>query len=323
MRAMPAMPAMPAMAGMPPDGLLRNTVGIPPSQGPSMRTRLPALVFLAALAALPAPPLGAGERETRLQAVDRADYHRLTPDEPDGVYHVHVRMPESHEPGADRRYPAVYLLDGGNMFPLLAGYYRYLELGEEVPELILVSVSYGTDYFREGNQRSRDYTAEAPEPEFWGGADAFLGFLREALIPLVESRYPADPERRVILGQSLGGQFVLYSALQPDAPFWGHIAINPALHRNLPLFLEAPGKTFNGPRRRLYLASGADDLPRFRGPALSWIGHWTMQQDTPWDLEAEILPGESHFSAAPPAFRRGIRWLFGMEEPISAPATAQ
>lgn len=291
-----------------------------------MRTLLPALVFLTALAALPAlaePTLGAEERETRLQAVDRAQYHRLTPDEPEGVYHVHVRLPERHEPGDERLYPVVYVLDGGNMFPLLAGYYRYLELGEEIPGLILVGISYGTDYFREGNQRSRDYTAEAPEPEFWGGAGTFLGFLRDALIPMVESRYPADPARRVILGQSLGGQFVLYSALQPDGPFWGHIAINPALHRNLPLFLAAPEEAPADPRRRLYVASGADDLPRFRGPALSWIGHWTAQDEKPWDLEAEILPGESHFSAAPGAFRRGIRWLFGMEEAISAPAPAQ
>jgi len=291
-----------------------------------MRTPLPALVCLATLAtlaALTAPPLDAGEQEVRLQAVDRAHYHRLAPDEPKGTYHVHVRLPENHEPGAERRYPVVYVLDGGNLFPLLAGFYRYLELGEEVPELILVSISYGTDYFREGNQRSRDFTAEAPEREFWGGAGVFRGFLRDAVIPMVESRYPADPERRVILGQSLGGQFVLYSALQPDAVFWGHIAINPALHRNLPLFLAAPDEAFDGPRRRLYVASGGDDAPRFRGPALSWIGHWTAQEETPWDLEAEILPGESHFSAAPPAFRRGIRWLFGSDGPVDAPSTAQ
>jgi len=288
-----------------------------------MKSPILALALSFALAAASVPQLFAGEREIRLQAIDRAHYHRLAPEEPAGVYHVYVRLPESHEAGADRRYPVVYLLDGGNMFPLLAGYYRYLELGEEVPELILVGISYGTDYFREGNQRSRDFTAEAPEPEFWGGAGAFLGFLHDGLIPMVESRYPADPERRVILGQSLGGQFVLYSALQPDGPFWGHIAINPALHRNLPRFLQAPDDVFDGPRRRLYVGSADDDLPRFRGPALTWIGHWMAQDETPWDLEAEILTGESHFSAAPLAFRRGIRWLFGSDESVDALSTAQ
>ena len=227
-----------------------------------------------------------------------------------------MRLPESHEPGADRRYPVVYVLDGGNLFPLLAGYYRYLELGEEVPELILVGISYGTDYFREGNQRSRDYTAEAPEPEFWGGAGAFLRFLRDELIPMVEARYPADPQRRVILGQSLGGQFVLYTALRRPG-----FQARPV--EDLPLFLAAPDETPAGERQRLYVASGADDLPRFRGPALSWIGHWTAQDETPWDLEAEILPGESHFSAGPSAFRRGIRWLFESDEAVIGPAPAQ
>lgn len=282
-----------------------------------MKTPLLTLLLLAVLVAS-APAVGAGE--TRLQAIDRAHYHRLAPEEPDAVYHVYVRLPENHEPGSERRYPVVYLLDGGNMFPLLAGYYRYLELGEEIPELILVGISYGTDYFRQGNQRARDFTAEAPEPEWWGGAPQFRRFLREELIPLVESGYPADSQRRVLLGQSLGGQFVLYDALQPDPLFWGHIAINPALHGNLPLFLEAPESfepsesskaSGGGPRPRLYVAVGADDLPRFRGPALAWMGHWVGREETPWDLETEILPGESHFSAAPAAFRRGLRWLFG------------
>lgn len=282
-----------------------------------MRTPLLTLLLLAGLFATP-PADGADE--PRLQAIDRAHYHRLAPEEPDAVYHVYVRLPENHEAGDERRYPVVYLLDGGNMFPLLAGYYRYLELGEEIPELILVGISYGTDYFRQGNQRSRDFTAEAPEPEWWGGAPAFRRFLREELIPLVESGYPADPQRRVLLGQSLGGQFVLYSALQPEPLFWGHIAVNPALHGNLPLFLEAPARTGDGPRPRLYVAVGADDLPRFRGPALTWMGHWVGQKQRPWDLEAEILPGESHFSAAPAAFRRGLRWLFGADE--IAPETA-
>jgi predicted alpha/beta superfamily hydrolase len=41
--------------------------------------------------------------------------------------------------------------------------------------------------------------------------------------------------------QGLGGQFVLYTALTRPDLFWGHIASNPALHRNLPFYPENHG----------------------------------------------------------------------------------
>lgn len=250
-----------------------------------------------------------------LQGIAGAEYQRLDPQSLTGDYHVYVRLPDGYTAGDPRKYPTVYLLDGGNMFPLLSGYYRYLELGEEVPHCILVGISYGTDYYRDGNLRSRDFTAPAEEIDYWGGAVEFQSMLREELIPFVEAKYPSDPARRIILGQSLGGQFVLYTALTDPGLFWGHIAVNPALHRNLRFFLEAH-TTIEKPVSRLFVASGADDAPMFRGPTMEWIGHWTLAERKPWEFRAEILPGESHFSAAPAAFRQGMAWLF--ETPKSA-----
>jgi len=274
------------------------------------------ILLLAALLALPFTGTGGETDFTHLQAIARAEHHRVTATEPDGTYHVYVRVPESYEADGDTVYPTLYILDGGNLFPLLAGYYRYLELGGEVPPLILVGISYGTDYFRRGNQRNRDYTAEAPEPEYWGGADAFRRLLREEVVPLVEARYRSDRARRLVIGQSLGGQFVLHTALYEPTLFWGHIAVNPALHRNLERFLAAPRTAAEPPaeRPRVYVASAEHDPPRLRGPALEWIGHWLVREERQWDLQAETLPGETHFSAAPAAFRRGVRWLFGMQD---------
>ncbi|MBK6704261.1 MAG: hypothetical protein IPG56_11235 [Caulobacteraceae bacterium] len=41
--------------------------------------------------------------------------------------------------------------------------------------------------------------------------------LRDELIPIIEGRYRADPQRRVLVGQSRGASFVLHSALtEPD-----------------------------------------------------------------------------------------------------------
>ena len=81
-------------------------------------------------------------------------------------------------------HPAVpvYLLDGGVTFPLLSAYYHYLLIGEELPELILVGISYGSDRFAEGNYRASDFTAPADDREWWGGAPRFQAMLEGELL---------------------------------------------------------------------------------------------------------------------------------------------
>jgi predicted alpha/beta superfamily hydrolase len=248
-----------------------------------------------------------------LQGLGEVRYHRLESDLLQRGYHLFVRLPESYAERSDHSFPTVYLLDGGVTFPLLAAYYRYLSLAEEVPDLILVGISYGTADWRQGNMRSTDFTAPSPEREHWGGAARFQEVLRRELLPLVEGSYRSDPQRRILFGQSLGGQFVLFSALEDEGPFWGHIASNPALHRNLERFLEAPERTREGERlrrSRVYVSSAELDEERFRKPALRWMEHWQGRAPGRWSLKTETLEGHGHFSAAPEAFRRGMRWLF-------------
>ncbi len=267
--------------------------------------------FAAAAAALAMVAAGARAKSGPSSPVEAMEglgpvkHHPVRSERPDQLYHLLVRAPES--PAAGARYPTVYLLDGGITFPLLSAYYHYLRAGEEAPELILVGISYGTDDWRAGNGRSRDYTAPAADADHWGGAAAFQDVLRKRIFPLVESTYPSDPARRIAFGQSLGGQFVLHAALKAPGLFWGHVASNPALHRNLPLFLEP---AVPGSPRRVFVSSGENDDPRFREPAQAWMAHWAGQAQRPFDLEAVTLQGQTHFSAAPAAFRQGLRWIF-------------
>lgn len=229
-------------------------------------------------------------------------------------FHVLVGLPEGYVASGDRRYPTVYILDGGVLYPMLASYYRYLRFGGDTPELILVGISYGTDDWQQGNQRSHDYTAPAAEAEHWGGAHAFQRFLSDELLPLIEREFRSQSERRIIFGQSIGGQFVLYTAQTRPTLFWGHIASNPALHRNLPFFLERHEDAAAAPNRsRLFVASASGDEPRFAVPAREWIRHWTAINQKPWELEVATLDGHNHFSAPPASFRLGLKWLFAQE----------
>ena len=244
-----------------------------------------------------------------MQGLGDVRYHHVNSESVGRGYHIHVRLPFGYDQ-SDRDYPTAYLLDGGNTFPMLAPYYQYLNVGEEVPDMIVVGISYGSDTFEGGNFRSTDFTAPSAEREYWGGAPDFQSFLRDELFPIIENGYRSDGDRRIIFGQSLGGQFVLYTALTRPNLFWGHIASNPAMHRNLAFFLQDHAASGGPGGSKLFVASGTEDVPRFRDPAVEWIRHWTAREQTPWALKTVDLEGHSHMSAPPAAFRQGLIWIF-------------
>lgn len=243
-----------------------------------------------------------------LHSLDERDYIQLESKDLKRSFHIYLKLPKGYK-NSKEKYPVIYLLDGGITFPLLASYHQYLFLAEDVPEAIIVGIAYpGTD-FKSGNMRSTDFTAPAESRDYWGGADKFQSFLERDLIRVIESRYPADPDKRIIFGQSLGGQFVLYSALTKPNLFWGHIASNPALHRNLAFFTVEKS---NSPlkKSKLYVSSGSLDDSRFRKPATQWIDFWENRKSKPWQLKTETLVDENHFSAAPKSYRNGLKWIF-------------
>ena len=245
-----------------------------------------------------------------LQGLGDARYHQVSSDIVGRPYHIFVSVPAGYDDAGDTKFPTVYVLDGGSLFPLFAAYYRYLNFGEEIPDAIIIGISYGSDLLEEGNYRSTDYTAPSTERDYWGGAERFQDFLGNELLTFIEENYRSNPDRRIIFGQSIGGQFVLYTALTKPNLFWGHIASNPALHRNLPFFLEQHGQASTNDRSKLFVGSGMLDNQRFREPAQAWIKHWSGVDETPWDLKAMDLEGQTHMSAPPVSFRQGMRWLF-------------
>ena len=247
-----------------------------------------------------------------LYSLSESKYHEIKYDALDQSYHIYVMLPDTFEKG--KTYPTVYLLDGGITYPLLSSFYNYVRYGEELPPLIIVGISYGTDDWQQGNMRSRDFTASSTEKSFWGGAPEFQKFLTSKLIPFIETNYPSDSDQRIIFGQSLGGQFVLYTAQTKPNLFMGYIASNPALHRNLDFFLETKPKQINTEKLpRLFVSSGSHDDVRFRQPALEWFQFWNGQKSLPWTLKTTTLEGQTHFSAAPTAFHQGLRWIFSDE----------
>ena len=166
----------------------------------------------------------------------RGDYFPLKSKSCGRKFHIYVRFPEGYDPQQPRRYPVIYLLDGDSLFPLIAPTHLFLTYDERIPEAIIVGISYG-GFESSINKRNIDFTAPAEDaPPGERGAPEFLHFLKDELLPVVDNQYRTDPDRRVLLGQSRGGYFVLWSALEMPDLFGDGLPVIQHLHQAAHVF---------------------------------------------------------------------------------------
>lgn len=133
---------------------------------------------------------------------------------------ISVRLPGSYRT-TERRYPVVYLTDGEAHLGHTAATIEFLSREGRMPEAITVAVT-NTD-----RQRDLTPTKVADRPGVTGGADRFLDFFENELIPAIDSRYRTAPYR-VFGGHSLGGLFALHGLFARPKLFDAWIAVSPA-----------------------------------------------------------------------------------------------
>jgi len=105
----------------------------------------------------------------------------------------------------------IYLLDGDSRFSAV------VDIVERTRAPAVI-VGIGNEALR-----GRDYVPANVCTPGGGGEGAYLDFIRLDLIPFVETSFGGDPQRRILLGHSHGGSFVLY-ALFNEAPAGRHFA---------------------------------------------------------------------------------------------------
>lgn len=254
--------------------------------------------FLFAIALLGASPPAAAVAPAPLDHLPAltGDYFPLTSKATGTTYHVYIRLPQGYAEQPGRSYPIVTLLDGDSAFPMLAPTHLFMTYDDRTPEAILVGVAYGG--FGPVNKRERD---------FGEGAPAFQRFLVEELRPEVERRVRADPARRILVGQSFGGTFVLWSALTRPDLFWGHVASNPSfrLHQER---LKQPPASSAPTGGKLALISGTAN----HGPGRTGVLAWHEQHAAgtpPWTVRRFDIEGGTHAADLGRAYRLAINWM--------------
>ncbi len=124
---------------------------------------------------------------------------------------IRVFLPETYKPGSGEKYETIYLTDGewaAGVFPFINNFARNEKF---IPQVMLVALP--NRYIEKANQRDRDLLpVHVADNAISGGADKFLSFLKNELIPYINKTYPANGTN-TLYGHSYGGLFCMYALL--------------------------------------------------------------------------------------------------------------
>jgi uncharacterized protein len=236
--------------------------------------------------------------------------HVLTPPRAsNGIdYVLHVHVPPACRLGGCH---ALYVLDGLAWIPTFARIEDDLVARHRMAPVILVGVAYG-DALNTGDLRKRDFTpAFGREPNRTGGADAFLGVLRDEIIPYAEAHLPIASGERGLAGHSYAGLFAVYALAQQPDLFHRYLIMSPALwFDDGKIYDVAPAPTDHA--RTVFLAA---DTPR--GETRSDMANNVLRLNERLlaqpnlSVSHALILGENHNSMVAPAAQRGLIALYG------------
>ena len=227
-----------------------------------------------------------------------------------------IVLPASYASNPAKKYPVLYYLDAYWDTPLLSATQGNLVYDNEVPEFIMVGLSYPSTA-NYGSERFIDYTFPATAG-MGGKGDKFLEFIKQEVVPLIESKYRGEKTGRILSGSSLGGLFTLAVAYKEPGFFAGHIAISPAAmwdNNALAKMDEAHAKKSKNLNARMFISHGTAEFPGFRDPIIQLQKQIADRNYSGLHLLNYSMEGLDHTSVKPDGYVRGLHWFWKDKKP--------
>ncbi|MCW3108288.1 MAG: hypothetical protein JWQ09_2794, partial [Segetibacter sp.] len=215
-------------------------------------------------------------------------------------------------------YPVLYLLDCEVQTALVAGQVQNLSDGYKIiPKLIVVSIE-NTDRTRDltpthsiiGPNGNPDTSANAMGKTS-GGGEKFLQFLKEELMPYIESNYPTA-SYKILSGHSLGGLMAVYCLVNHPSYFDAYIGISPSLQWDKEMMLEQAAKKLDSKNvmNKILFFSDANEDAAFHQNQLKLDSLLKLKNIAGLKYKRMFYPEETHISEPVKAFYDGIRFIY-------------
>jgi predicted alpha/beta superfamily hydrolase len=137
-----------------------------------------------------------------------------------------IKLPDEFKPGSSDKYDVIYMIDGEWNLQNFDFIYKFAKNENFVPPVILVAIP--NTYLQGANMRDRDFLPEkVNDNALAGGANKFIAFLKNELIPYINKKYPTTGENS-LFGHSYGGLFTMYVLLTEPKLFNTYFCSDPS-----------------------------------------------------------------------------------------------
>lgn len=215
---------------------------------------------------------------------------------------INVYLPPNYE-NSNLNYPVLYLLDGGAHFLHGSASSQFLSRNGLIPQMIVVGIL--------NVDRNRDFspTHEERIPTS-GGADNFLNFLNDELVPFVDEKYRTS-EFNVLMGHSFGGTFAAYSLLTKPELFDAYIAISPYLHfDNNYIVKKAETDLLKHYKTNKFFYMTVGDEAEYFAPLEEFSIYIKTKTDESISFEYTIMDKENHGSIPFLSLYNGLQYIY-------------
>ena len=256
-----------------------------------------------------------------------ADYHLLKSKIAEDEFDIWVAVLRStDEPG--KQLPVVYVTDGNIMFPIVASTVSGSLISAELPEMIVVGIGHhmgpvlgnpaASQKWMVARTKHLTPTVVTEVAGTTGGGEKYLRFIREELIPLIDSKYATNPQDRTLFGHSLGGLFTLYALFRHPDTFSRYIAGSPSLRWDNGVLFQHErefAEDRNSLAAKVFISVGSLEPEPMGTLAKQMADILKSRNYNGLELTYMSLDGETHFSCVGQAISRGLRVVFrGLKE---------
>lgn len=237
----------------------------------------------------------------------------LTTSASERTYKISVALPANYTENGDP-YRVLYVTDANAEFGMAVETARL-----NAPGTVVVGIGYdnpGQGFTASGVPRTLDLTPTAIAGAESGGAPEFLAFLRDELVPQIESEFHVSDDR-ALMGHSFGGLFATYTLLHNDGLFDRFVIASPSIwwdDRTI-LATEKEYAAANGALdARVFLSVGSLEETTSGFPMTSDMTAFAQtlasRSYEGLELGAHVFADETHLSVIGAAFSRGIRFIY-------------
>ncbi|MFV0481832.1 MAG: alpha/beta hydrolase [Campylobacteraceae bacterium] len=166
----------------------------------------------------------------KLEDIYTIKYYKLSSNHSTTPYILWIATPKEEMPKSG--FSAVFFLDGN----AIANDIKRDDVAYLQNKPVMVGIGYRVNARFAVDERAYDFT---PKTEFTndplkptrknGGAEEFLNFITDKIIPTVKREVNIDGSKMALWGQSYGGLFTLYTLFTKPETFSHYIVIDPSL----------------------------------------------------------------------------------------------